>query len=51
MISSTNKTEHHDKTDILLKVALNSLSSQAIKQIFALLIEPNLSTVVVVIVW
>jgi len=26
-VSSTNKTDHHDITDILLKVALNTITS------------------------
>ena len=27
-VSSTNKTDHHDKTEILLKVALNTINHQ-----------------------
>ena len=28
-VSSTNKTDHHDKTEILLKVALNTINHQS----------------------
>jgi len=32
LVSSTNNTDHHDITEILLKVALNSIKQQTNKQ-------------------
>ena len=33
-VSSTNKTDHHDITEILLKVALNTITHKPIKSNF-----------------
>jgi hypothetical protein len=30
-VSSTNKTDHHDRTEILVKVALNTIRPQALR--------------------
>jgi hypothetical protein len=40
-ISSTNKTDHHDITEILLKVALNTIKQTNKKTLFLLLCFKN----------
>jgi hypothetical protein len=39
--SSTNKTDHHDITEILLKVALNTITLALTLYNHGLLINPN----------
>ena len=40
-VSSTNKTDHHDITEILLKVVLNTIYPNSISCCFSQLIEVN----------
>ena len=40
-VSSTNKTDHHDITEILLKVALNTISSLNYLVIIDILVDVN----------
>jgi hypothetical protein len=42
-VSSTNKTDRHDITEILLKVALNTIKQKIIRQMFVQLSNFTLS--------